>query len=87
MTTMLTKEDMKIYLQVNQFRPHSLGNIHRYGINTFNCQQSIIKFNDELWMCMYMTNDNNAVYTNIEGNEYVLVGYGPEGLITRMEEY
>jgi hypothetical protein len=61
------------HLQTHKFRPYKLGNIHKFGLNTFGTK-SIISYEEvdgskDLWMFVWFSNnsDNSSVYVNTQG--------------------
>ncbi len=82
--SIFTVETAKIYLAATKFKPHPSGNDYRYGLNLIGCQ-SIIKLHGEIWVFLHTNNNNDAVYCNVEGNLFLLEGYGNDD-ITRMDE-
>lgn len=81
---MTSVEFVANYLSAFTFKPHSLGNVHRYGLNNLN-PHSVINVHGENWMFISYMNNDNAVYMNVHGNTFILEGYG-NCEITRMEE-
>ncbi len=72
------------YLKNHTFVPHKMGNYGRYGLNMFG-GDSIIQYNNQLWKFIWLiSNSNNAVYVNKNGEKYILEDYDKN--ITRMQE-
>ena len=75
------------YLQSNKFTNHNRGNCGMYGLH-FENSNSIIKFNNDLWIFIYWTpNSNIANYINTEGEIFSFDPYHKDLDITRMMEH
>jgi hypothetical protein len=78
------KTETMQYLNNNTFIPHKGGNYANYGLNLFGCN-SIIQYNNNYWKFIwFLSNSNNAVYINKNGEELV-INYKIEGAI-RMQQ-
>ena len=82
---MSTNQNTFEYLNTKNFVPHKNGNYARYGLNEFGCN-SIIQYDNQIWQFIhFISNTNNAVYINKDGNQFILDAYNKEGII-RMQE-
>jgi hypothetical protein len=81
---MSTIKDTVEYLKNNTFIPHKNGNDMLYGLNVFGCN-SIIQYNNDIWKFIwFISNTNDAVYVNKEGEQITITTY-VDG-VTRMQE-
>ncbi len=74
------------YLKNNTFIPHENGNDLRYGLNSFGCN-SVIQYNNHYWKFLWFLSDSNdALYVNKNGETFTLSSYTLDGII-RMQPH